>query len=428
MPIHSFLGDRYIGVIGLGYVGLPLALELSKHFAVMGLDIDESRIEALRFGKDPSGNVADFTTNIVFSINFADLYQCKLVIVCVPTPTLANNDPDMGPLKDACSRISLFAPEGAIAVFESTVYPGATRECGQLIYDTGGPGIRVGYSPERVVPGDKNRQVKDVVKIVAGEDAEVLDLLTEVYSLIVEAGVHRAPSIEVAEASKLLENVQRDVNIALINEYSKYLRSLNVDTQDVLDAAKTKWNFLPFEPGLVGGHCIRDDPYYLLGSAKNLGVDVPLVTAAREVNESMSGWIAENALRLFVEHQTQPEVMKVLVLGLAFKENVGDFRNSKAADLALKLKSLNCDVTVCDPEINASGFLRTYGLSVLSIKEAVTKVYHCVVLAVKHDSIMQEFSLESVSSLLQDPRILVDIKSAYSRKEAKSWGIKLWRL
>ncbi len=375
MLIYQDLLDKKakLAVIGLGYVGLPIALEFAKRISVIGFDINNKRIELMRHGIDPSKEVKteDFKDrDIVFTSDLAKLKEAKFFVVAVPTPVDKFNVPDLKPVLGASRTIGKAVKEGDYVVFESTVYPGCTEEdCLPVIEKESGlknkTDFKLGYSPERINPGDKKNTLRTVVKIVSGCDAESLDEIAKVYELVVDAGVHRATSIKVAEAAKIIENTQRDLNLALMNELSMIFDRMQINTYDVLEAAGTKWNFLKFSPGLVGGHCIGVDPYYLTHKAEAMGYDAKVISASRFINDNM----ARNVARKVIQHvlRNAPDVnnAKVLVKGVTFKENVSDIRNSKIIDTVKEIQSFNIKVDVEDPFAEADEVKEEYGLNLV---------------------------------------------------------------
>ncbi len=391
-----------IGVIGLGYVGLPLAAALARHFPVIGCDIDSWRINGLRLGIDATKTFAAEELqqlSLTFTDKFADLTNCTCFIVCVPTPVKANKSPDLEPLKSACRSITQVIRPGSLVIFESTVYPGCTEEICIPILDNSGVNFVVGYSPERLSPGDSDRSLAKVVKAIAGDSPATTDRMEKIYSFIIAAGIHRAPSIKVAEFSKVLENCQRDVNIALMNEAARICGELGISIWDVLATAKTKWNFAPYTPGLVGGHCIGVDPYYLIAAAQSLGLSLypnegSVLRSARQINEEMVGYIGQEAIAL-LKTLTHPADGKVLILGLTFKENVPDCRNSKAIALQVYLEGYGVQVAAFDP----------------LVANNPPSAADLVILAVPHDQFLAK-DAALVKQTLSPNCILMDLKGA----------------
>lgn len=378
-----------LAVIGLGYVGLPIALAFSKKIGVIGFDINEKRIKMLNNHIDPSGQLGEEEFNdsdIIFTNDTEILTQAGFYVIAVPTPVDEHKAPDISLLRIASKTIGKVLKKGDYVVFESTVYPGCTEEdCLPLIEKfsglTAGIDFKIGYSPERINPGDTEHTLENIVKVVSGCDDEALEQIATVYEMVVKAGVHRASSIKVAEASKIIENTQRDLNIAVMNELSMIFSKMNINTYEVLEAAGTKWNFLRFQPGLVGGHCIGVDPYYLTYKATVLGVDPKLILAGRQINDSMGEYIADTVLKHIVRHNSNIGEAKVLVMGATFKEDVPDIRNSKVADIVTALKSYNLHVHVIDPHASSEELLHEYGFS---LTEEIANDYDAVVLAVQH--------------------------------------------
>ena len=381
-----------IAVIGLGYIGLPLAIEFGKYRAVIGFDINPERISELKIGKDSTLEATQDelsqATGLVFTSNSDDLRQCEIFIIAVPTPVDKANRPDLTPLILASQMVGKVMPAGAVVIYESTVYPGATEEvCVTVLEKASGKKFNLdfycGYSPERINPGDKERRLPSIKKVTSGSTIEVSEIVDSLYREIIVAGTHKASSIKVAEASKVIENTQRDVNIALMNELSLIFHRMGIDTQEVLQAAGTKWNFLPFRPGLVGGHCIGVDPYYLTHKAQELGYHPEVVLAGRRINDSMAGHVAERVVKLMLGNGIPVLNSTVLVLGLTFKENCPDLRNTKVVDLVRELQDFKAVVDVFDPWIDLAEAECEYGLKCLSDLPATGK-YAAVVLAVGH--------------------------------------------
>jgi UDP-N-acetyl-D-glucosamine/UDP-N-acetyl-D-galactosamine dehydrogenase len=411
-----------LSVIGLGYVGLPIALEFAKKISVIGFDISQKRIELMKNKIDPSNELLteEFNnTDIIFTSNTDDLKQASFHIVAVPTPIYKNNLPDMSFVVSASEIVGRVIKKGDYVVFESTVYPGATEEvCVPIIERLSGltfsTDFKVGYSPERINPGDKLHTLKNVVKITSGCDQESAEEIAKIYGLIIKAGIHRATSIKVAEAAKIIENTQRDLNIALMNELSIIFRKMKINTFEVLEAAGTKWNFLHFFPGLVGGHCIGVDPYYLTFKANQLGHFAQVITAGRAVNDAMSKYIATELVKEIIKIEKNVLKSRVLVMGITFKENVSDIRNSKVADVINELLSFGIKVEIVDPYASAEEVKHEYGIDM--IKEPSGK-YDAILLAVAHK---QYSSLNEVTfkNLLTDDGILFDVKGIFPKAAA----------
>jgi UDP-N-acetyl-D-galactosamine dehydrogenase len=385
------LDDVRIGIIGLGYVGLPLAVEFGKRYPTVGFDISEKRVTELRAGRDRTLEATPeelaAAKKLTYSTNLDDLKACNFYIVTVPTPVGRNRRPVLTPLKGASETLGRVIGKGDIVVFESTVYPGCTEEyCLPIIEKSSGLKFNrdffAGYSPERINPGDKEHRLTTIKKVTSGSTPEVADVVDAVYGSIITAGTHKAPSIKVAEAAKVIENTQRDLNIALINELSLIFERLGIDTQDVLEAAGTKWNFLRFRPGLVGGHCIGVDPYYLTAKAEEIGYHPEMILAGRRLNDGMALHVALRIVKLMIKRNIQPAGARVLVLGLTFKENCPDVRNTKVADVVAELKNYGVEVDVHDPWVDAAEARHEYGIELVGKPAAGS--YDAIVIAVAH--------------------------------------------
>src|SRR6516164_7029434 len=416
--------ERGFAVIGLGYVGLPVALALAKKFApVIGFDVSQVRISALRQGQDTTGEVSTAAlraTRLQLTDDADALAGASFLIVTVPTPIDAERRPDLTPLSEACALIGPRLKPGSVVVFESTVYPGLTRDiCGPLLAKASGlaQGIdfKLGYSPERINPGDKRHRLETIVKIVAGEDSETLERVAAVYGQIVEAGLHRADSLEVAEAAKVIENTQRDLNIALMNELAIIFDRLNIPTKDVLRAAGTKWNFLPFTPGLVGGHCIGVDPYYLTARAEAIGYHPHVILAGRRINDGMGPFIAQRLIKLLIEAERRVKGAKVGVIGLTFKEEVPDLRNSRVPDILAELQSFGIQALVHDPMADREEALHEYGVKLVGLE--ALKDLDALILAVPH-RVVTDRGPEYLFNLVAPGGIFVDVKSAFRQSVA----------
>ena len=383
--------ENKIAIIGLGYVGLPIALEFAKKYKVIGYDISAGRIELMQKGIDPSNELDSSSfenCDITFTYSPEDLKDCTFFIVAVPTPINENKYPDLKPLISACKIAGRVLKKGDTVVFESTVYPGCTEEdCIPVLEKESGlkfgEGFTVGYSPERINPGDKVNTLTSITKVVSGSDKKTLELISTLYGSIIKAGVHEASSIKVAEASKIIENTQRDLNIALMNELSLIFKKMDINTFEVLEAAGTKWNFLKFFPGLVGGHCIGVDPYYLTHKAMELGYFAKVITAGRNINDSVHNQISKEIVQFLIEQDKSLKRMKVLVMGVTFKENVSDIRNSKVPELINELLEFSINVDAIDPYADPEEFKEEYGISLV---EGPSEVYDAVILAVNHDT------------------------------------------
>ena len=427
-------GEDRIAIVGLGYVGLPLAVQLSKHFKVVGFDLKADRINELRAGHDRTLEVLSDqlkATHIEYTNDPKALSRCRLIIVAVPTPIDAYRIPDLRPLQSASEVAGRHLTKGTCVVFESTVYPGATEEvCIPIMERVSGLSMgrdfTVGYSPERINPGDKVHTLESIMKIVSGSDPQTADLLAAVYGTVVSAGIHRASSIKVAEAAKVIENTQRDLNIALMNELAMIFDIMGIDTLEVLAAAGTKWNFLPFRPGLVGGHCIGVDPYYLTFKAESLGYHPEMILAGRRVNDGMGKYIAEQTVKILIHAGKQVRSAKVAVLGLTFKENVPDLRNTRVVDIIAELKEYGIHVLVHDPLADPQEARAYYGIDLLAM-DAIRNV-DAVVLAVLHQAYLDS-GLKALAGLCRDGKpILMDVKGAFSPDEANRLAIDYWRL
>ncbi|WP_300154344.1 nucleotide sugar dehydrogenase [Solidesulfovibrio sp.] len=424
-----------VAVIGLGYVGLPLAVALARHFDVVGFDIKDARVEELKSGRDSTLEVdpADLAAvSIRYTADAADLDACKFFIVAVPTPINANRVPDLGPLVGASRLLAGHLGPGSVVVYESTVYPGLTEEVCQPLLEQGsklcaGQDFFIGYSPERINPGDKVHTLATVVKVVAGQTQEITDLLADVYGTVVTAGIHKAPSIKVAEAAKVIENTQRDINIALMNELSMICERLDIDTIDVLRAAETKWNFLPFRPGLVGGHCIGVDPYYLLYKAQSLNLHPQVIPAGRRINDSIGKHVAEATIKMLIRSECRASCARVGVLGLTFKENVPDLRNTKVVDIVRELCEFRIRVLVHDPMASPEEAREEYGLSLAPAEEL--RDLDALIVAVSHDA-FKSLPLAELATWFRPSAepILVDVKGLYDRAATEAAGFRYWRL
>lgn len=413
------INDIKIAVIGLGYVGLPLAVEFGKNHPVIGFDINQNRIDELKSGTDHTLEVNDeelaSAKQLQFSSDINELAECNFYIVTVPTPIDEYKQPDLTPLIKASTAIGSVLKIGDIVVYESTVYPGATEEvCIPELERSSGLAFNkdffAGYSPERINPGDKEHRVTNILKVTAGSNPEVADLVDDVYNLIITAGTHKAPSIKVAEAAKVIENTQRDVNIALINELAVIFNKMEIDTEAVLIAAGTKWNFLPFRPGLVGGHCIGVDPYYLTHKAQAIGYNPEIILAGRRLNDSMGEYVVTQLVKTMIKKRIQVEGAKVLILGLSFKENCPDVRNTKVIDIVHELKEYNIDVDVYDPWVDAEEAQHEYNISPISeISNLADNSYDGIILAVAHNQFVK-MGVEQIRSLGKSNHVLYDLK------------------
>ena len=409
-----------LAVIGLGYVGLPIALEFAKKISVIGFDINEKRIEMMRNHVDPSNELeseAFENCEIEFTSSLDVLRQAKFYIVAVPTPVDDHNVPDLNPVKRASETVGKVIKKGDYVVYESTVYPGCTEEdCLPIIEKLSGlkncTDFKLGYSPERINPGDKKHTLRTVVKVVSGCDDESLEEIAQVYELVVDAGVHRASSIKVAEAAKIIENTQRDLNIALMNELSIIFDKMNINTYEVLEAAGTKWNFLKFTPGLVGGHCIGVDPYYLTYKASELGYNSRVILAGRYINDNMAMYLARRVVRHIISNVSDVKNAKVLVMGATFKENVTDIRNSKVADVVRELQEFFLNVDVVDPHASSEELQHEYGFA---LTDQVGKDYDAVIVTVCHEP-YASLDDQYFASITKPHALIADIKGAYRSK------------
>ena len=426
--------NRKIAMIGLGYVGLPVAVAFGKLFHVVGFDIKVQRIAELKAGYDSTREVSTLdlaTADILFTDDVADLQGINFFIVAVPTPVSAGNKPDLGPLLAASRSVATALKPGAVVVYESTVYPGATEEdcvpvleaCSGLKFGTD---FTVGYSPERINPGDREHTFAKVKKIVSGSDAATLDIVADVYAAVVTAGVHRTSSIRVAEAAKVIENTQRDLNIALMNEFSVVFKRMDIDTQEVLDAASSKWNFLPFRPGLVGGHCIGVDPYYLTYKAEKLGYIPQVILAGRRINDNMGRYVARNTIKLMLAQGIDVARSRIGVMGITFKENCPDTRNSKVIDMIREFEDYGVKVVVSDPHADSED-LRSHHQMELEGIDAEHPV-DALVIAVSH-TLYRHLKPEDLRAMTRgDKPVLIDVKSVQPRAALESVGFTVWRL
>lgn len=409
-----------VGIVGLGYVGLPLAVYVGRHFPVVGFDTDAQRIEELSRGVDRTNEVTNEefagTDKLDFSADLQALQACNFYIVTVPTPIDGSKRPDLTALTAASTSVGRVLSPGDVVVFESTVYPGATEEVcvprleaeSGLTFNTD---FYVGYSPERINPGDPNHRLPDIVKVTSGSTPQAADLIDAVYAAVISAGTHRAHSIRVAEAAKVIENIQRDVNIALINELAMLFKELGLESRDVLQAAATKWNFHPYQPGLVGGHCIGVDPYYLTHKAESIGFHPQMILAGRRVNDGMAGYVAQDVIKTMLQHKQRVDGARVLVMGFTFKENCPDTRNTKVADLVRELANFVADITVYDPLTAPEDALRDHGLTVTN--DLPDGPFDMIILAVKHDAICALGS-DGLKAMLADGGLIYDLKRIVS--------------
>ena len=427
--------SQVVAVVGLGYVGLPLAVEFGKKFDTIGFDLSAAKIDSYRRFCDPTGEVSD--ENLRAAVRFtatsdpSDLRRADFIIVAVPTPVDVAHIPDFSPLIGASTTVAQHMKKGAIVIYESTVYPGATEEvCVPILERESGmrwkEDFHVGYSPERVNPGDKEHTVSRIIKVVSGDDEQTLAKVADLYSSVITAGIHKASSIKVAESAKVIENTQRDLNIALMNELALIFGRMGIDTLEVLQAAGTKWNFLPFRPGLVGGHCIGVDPYYLTHKAEMIGYHPQVILAGRRINDGMGAYVAQQTLKQLIKNGSPLPGAKVIVLGLTFKENCPDLRNSKVADVIRELKELGCEVSVHDPIADSEEAVHHYDVALTAWDDLPTEA-DAVVAAVPHKDYVS-MPLRALLSRLKKGGVFIDVKSAFDRIAVSKAGFRMWRL
>ena len=416
------LGGLKIAIIGLGYVGLPLAIEFGKNYSVVGFDVNSKRISELVAGFDATLEVSDqelsSAEKLSFTAEFQQLKECNFYIVTVPTPIDSSNQPNLRPLKTASQMLSQVICKNDVVVYESTVYPGTTEEVCVPILEAGSGlvynnDLFIGYSPERTNPGDKIHRVSTIKKVTSGSNSDTASYVDQVYNLVITAGTHLASSIKVAEASKVIENTQRDVNIALINELAIIFNKLEIDTLEVLEAAGSKWNFLPFRPGLVGGHCISVDPYYLTHKAQSVGYHPAMILAGRRLNDGMGQYVASQLVKAMMKKKIQVQGSKILVLGFAFKENCPDLRNTKVIDIVRELADYGVEVEVNDPWCNSEEATKVYGLQLVDPKAGI---YDAIVVAVAHQQYF-EMGAEFIHSLGKASHVLYDLKYVFAKQE-----------
>ena len=423
-----------LSLVGLGYVGMPIAVAFAKKINVVGYDLNAAKIDLYKSGIDPTKEVGDEAiknTTVEFTADASKLREAKFHIVAVPTPVYDDHMPDLTPVEGASRILGQNLTKGSIIVFESTVYPGVTEEvCVPILEKESGlkcgVDFKVGYSPERINPGDKVHRLETIKKIVSGMDEETLDVVAKVYELVVAAGVHRAPSIKVAEAAKVIENSQRDINIAFMNELSIIFNKLGIDTKSVLEAAGTKWNFLKFYPGLVGGHCIGVDPYYLTYKAEIMGYHSQVILAGRRINDDMGKYVAENVVKNLIKSEKPVKNAKVAILGFTFKENCPDTRNSKVFDIVKELREYGIDPVIADPTADAAEAKHLYGVEFTDISKI--KDMDAVVLAVAHDA-FAKFTMADMDKFYgKGQKVLVDVKGLFDRNAYEKAGYNYWRL
>ena len=420
-----------MAVVGLGYVGLPIALEFARDIKVLGFDINAERVELMKKGIDPSNELdsSEFDgCDIEFTANPDDLKKANFFVVAVPTPINSSNQPDLGPVLSASKTVGNALKKGDYVIYESTVYPGCTEDdCVPVLEKLSGlkmgDDFKVGYSPERINPGDKQHTIRTIVKVVAGNDAEALEEIAKTYEMVIDAGVHKAANIKTAEASKVIENTQRDVNISLINELSIILNRVGINTYDVLECARTKWNFLNFTPGLVGGHCIGVDPYYLTHKAKKLGYHARVINSGRYVNDSMGPYVGKQTVKRILEQGKNILDARVLVIGMTFKENVSDIRNSKVIDVIRELDSFSVNVDVIDPWADPAEVKHEYDVDL--IPEAKQGAYDAVIVAVNHKQYDNMNEADFKALMNDDQGVLVDLKGLYRHniKDLNYWSL-----
>lgn len=422
---------KTLAVVGLGYVGLPIALAFARKFRVIGFDINKARIAAMQARQDPSHELESDAfegADIQFTDNPDDLKAAHFFVIAVPTDVDAHKVPDLTPLKKASATVGRALKRGDYVIYESTVYPGCTEEDCQPILEqesglTAVKDFKVGYSPERISPGDKTRTVTDILKIVSGCDADALENIAQIYGEIIKAGVYKASTIKVAEAAKVIENTQRDLNISLINELAIIFDRMDIDTHEVLAAAATKWNFIPYSPGLVGGHCIGVDPYYLLHKSKQMGYDPQVILSGRRVNDGMPAFVAKRLVQLLTQKGKNLSACKVLVMGITFKENVADIRNSKVADVVQELMDYSINVHLHDPQASPNEVAHEYRLTLV---DEISNGYDAVVVAVSHNE-YKSLDAAYFKKIMKDKPILLDIKAMYRREDMEP-TLTYWRL
>lgn len=439
MSLYEKIVDKKekIAVIGLGYVGMPIAIAFAKKVDVIGFDINEKKIELYKDGIDPTCEVGDEAikaSSVVFTSDETELQKAKFHIVAVPTPVNQDKTPDMTPVIGASTVLGRNLTKGSIVVYESTVYPGATEDvCIPILEKESGlkcgVDFKIGYSPERINPGDKVHRLENIKKIVSGMDEESLEEIENVYNLVIEVGTYPVSSIKTAEAIKVVENSQRDINIAFMNELAMVFERMGIDTNEVVDGMNTKWNALGFRPGLVGGHCIGVDPYYFTYEAEKLGYHSQIILSGRKVNDGMGQFVADMTMKQMILAGKTPKMAKVIILGLTFKENCPDIRNSKVEDIIKRLREFAIEPVVVDPWVKSEEAQKEYGVSVAQLEEV--KDADCVVLAVAHDE-FKNLSWEQMDAMFKDgpmdEKVLVDVKGIRKRKEAKRLGYRYWRL
>lgn len=429
--------EEKLSVIGLGYVGLPIAIEFAKRIKVIGFDVNMEKIESYKKGIDLTQEVGDEAikdTNMIFTSNDQELQNAKFHIIAVPTPVKQDKTPNLSPVIGASEILGKNLQKGSTVVFESTVYPGVTEDiCIPILEKQSGlicgKDFRVGYSPERINPGDKVHRLENITKIVSGIDEEALEQIAKVYKLVINAGVHKASCIKVAEAAKVVENSQRDINIAFMNELAMVFDRMGIDTNEVVDAMDTKWNALGFRPGLVGGHCIGVDPYYFIYEAEKLGYHSQIILSGRKVNDGMGAFVADAAIKQMILANKIVKVARVLILGITFKENCPDTRNSKVEDIIIRLREYGIQPIVVDPWASADDARREYGIDLVSLS-SVSNV-DCIISSVAHDE-FKKITIEQLNSLYKssndEDKVLIDVKGVFNGDEIKRQNYKYWKL
>ncbi len=427
-------GEEKISLVGLGYVGMPIAVAFARKVKVVGFDLNAEKIALYKSGIDPTNEVGDEViqnTSVEFTADETKLREAKFHIVAVPTPVNDDHTPDLTPVEGASEIVGRNLTKGSIVVFESTVYPGVTEDvCVPILEKASGlkcgVDFKIGYSPERINPGDKVHRLETIKKIVSGMDEETLDEVAKVYEIVVDAGVHRAESIKVAEAAKVIENSQRDINIAFMNELSIIFNKLGIDTKSVLEAAGTKWNFLKFYPGLVGGHCIGVDPYYLTYKAEQIGYHSQVILAGRRINDDMGKYVAENCVKSLIKAGKSVKGAKVAILGFTFKENCPDTRNTKVYDIVKELREYGIEPVISDPEADSDEAKRLYGITFVAPKEI--RAMDAVILAVAHEQFKALTQADMDEMFGAGEKVLLDLKGLLDRKAYEKAGYKYWRL
>ncbi len=429
-------GEEKLSLVGLGYVGMPIAVAFAKKIKVVGYDFNAAKIDLYKKGLDPTREVGDDAiakTEVEFTADPEKLRECKFHIVAVPTPVNDDHTPDLSPVEGASHTLGKYLTKGSVVVYESTVYPGVTEDvCVPILEQESGlkcgVDFKIGYSPERINPGDKVHRLETITKIVSGMDEETLDVVAKVYSLVALAGVYRADSIKVAEAAKVIENSQRDINIAFMNELSMIFHKMGIDTKSVLEAAGTKWNFLKFSPGLVGGHCIGVDPYYLTYKAESLGYHSQIILSGRRINDDMGKYIAESAVKSLIKENIAVRNAKVAILGFTFKENCPDTRNTKVIDIYNELREYGIDPVVVDPQADSDEAKRLYGITFKTMNDV--KDMDLVIVAVAHDDFVA-YTPEDIARFYNpshETKVFMDIKGIYNKDNFKAPEFDYWRL